>query len=108
MTTDDEIKYDRSFLGVSNELGQFEVTTQMILSDGGSEKNPIYGSAPSIGLIAGVKTVLTAGLIALADAKPFDRGKLLIGFDLASCSILAYNALQVDWNGDGGKHHESK
>ncbi|MDA0771210.1 MAG: MaoC family dehydratase N-terminal domain-containing protein [Chloroflexi bacterium] len=44
MTTDDEIKYDRSLLGVSNKLGQFPVTSQMILDFAQStgETNPVH------------------------------------------------------------------
>ena len=44
MATDDEIKYDRSLLGVSNSLGQFQVTAQMILDFAQScgETNPVH------------------------------------------------------------------
>ncbi|MCH9039860.1 MAG: MaoC family dehydratase N-terminal domain-containing protein [Chloroflexi bacterium] len=44
MTTDDDIKYDRSLLGVSNSLGQFRVTAKMILDFAQStgETNPVY------------------------------------------------------------------
>lgn len=44
MTTDDDIQYDRSLLGVSSHLGQFQVTAQMILDFAQScgETNPVY------------------------------------------------------------------
>ena len=44
MTTDDEIKYDRSLLGVSHTLGQYQVTAQMILDFAQStgETNPLH------------------------------------------------------------------
>ena len=44
MTTDDDIKYDRSLLGVSKPLGQFQVTAQMILdfSESCGETNPVH------------------------------------------------------------------
>jgi acyl dehydratase len=44
MTTDDDIKFDRSLLGVSNPLGQFQVTAQMILdfSESCGETNPVH------------------------------------------------------------------
>ena len=76
------------------QLGDI-VTTQMILDDGGSEQNPIYGSNPNIAVLSAVKLLLTSGVAALADAKPFDRKKLLAGFDVVSCGITAYNASQL-------------
>jgi 3-hydroxybutyryl-CoA dehydratase len=44
MTTDDDIEFDRSLLGVSNPLGQFQVTAQMILdfSESCGETNPVH------------------------------------------------------------------
>jgi len=44
MTTDDDIKFDRSLLGVFNPLGQFQVTAQMILdfSESCGETNPVH------------------------------------------------------------------
>ena len=44
MTTDDDIKYDRSLLGISNLLGQFQVTAQMILdfAESCGETNPVH------------------------------------------------------------------
>ena len=44
MTTDDEIKYDRSLLGVEHSIGTFDVTKQMVVSFARStgETNPVY------------------------------------------------------------------
>jgi len=71
------------------------ITTKLILDDGGSEKNPVYGSNPNVGVIAVVKTIITLGALVVADAKPLDRKALLLGFDAASCAVLAWNANQL-------------
>jgi hypothetical protein len=72
------------------------VTTKIILDDGGTEENPIYGSDPNIALLGAVKLLLTGGVVALADAKPFDRKRLLAGFDVVSCGIFGWNLSQMD------------
>ena len=44
MTTDEDIKYDRSLLGVEHPVGTYEVTKEMIVSFARSsgETNPLY------------------------------------------------------------------
>lgn len=44
MTTDEDIKYDRSLLGVEHSVGTFEVTKEMIVSFARStgETNPLF------------------------------------------------------------------
>lgn len=44
MTTDEDIKYDRSLLGVEHHIGTFEVTTEMILdfATASGETSPWY------------------------------------------------------------------
>lgn len=44
MTTDEDIKYDRSLLGVEHPVGTFEVTKEMIVkfAKSSGETNPIY------------------------------------------------------------------
>lgn len=43
-TADTEIKFDRSLLGVENDIGQFPVTKEMIVKFANStgERNPVY------------------------------------------------------------------
>jgi len=71
------------------------VTTDMILSDGGSEMNPIYGSNPSIPLLSVVKGSLTLAMTVVADAKPISRKSMLLGYGGVSCAVVGWNAGQL-------------
>jgi hypothetical protein len=68
-------------------------TTIVILDDGGTEQNPLL---PNIGVMLAVKAVMTPMVLMVADAKPYSRKSLLIGFDVISCGVLGYNMSQLD------------
>ena len=66
--------------------------TRKIIDDGGSEQNPLYGSDPSIAVLGIAKSIMTGMIAIVADASPYERKRLLAGYDAVSCAIATYNA----------------